>query len=86
MNLKLHPNFCVDTSWKAKVLEAVDRFGGCVRNVDKTFMNTHFKCFTTLFIHVWTFYNGKCTTTGRKWDGSGDVCTTTNSGVNNLLG
>lgn len=51
----LHADFCVDTSWKAEVLQAVDGLWRSVRDVDEALMHTHLVRLAAHLVDVWAF-------------------------------
>jgi len=69
---KLHTDFCVNASWEAEVLQAVDGLRSRASDVDKTLVDTHFECLTTLFVDVWRLHNCERATTCRKWHWTSD--------------
>ncbi len=49
-------------------------------------MHFHFEGFAAGLIDVWALYDGKSRTFGWKWYWATNLCTSTNSGVDDLLG
>ena len=57
--VRLHADFGIYASRESQVLKAFDGFGGGIGDVDKTFMNFHFKSFAASFVDVRGFDNGE---------------------------
>jgi len=81
----LHLDFCVNASWKRKILQAVDSLWCCTKDIDEALVDFHFESFTTGLVNVWRFHNGESAALGRKWHWAGNASAGTNSGVNDLF-
>ena len=69
---RLHADFCVDTSWKAEVLQAVDRLRRRVRDVDQELVHAHFEAFTTRLVDVRALDHRERALASRQWYRTGD--------------
>lgn len=83
--LTLHLDFDVAPSRQTQVGEAVDRFGCRVADVDKAFVDTHFKLLASLFVHMRAFDHGEGAAVGWQRDWPGDGCASAQCSVHDLL-
>jgi len=80
----LHLDFCVNASWKRKILQAVDSLWCCTKDIDETLVDFHFESFATGLVNVWRFHNGESAALGRQRNWARHLGAGANGGVNDL--
>lgn len=79
-------DFNVDASRQFEALQAVDRLGVWVDNVDQTLVNSHLKMLLRIFVNVRATNDGETMFVGRQRDWPPHGRTRSSDGFDNLLG